>query len=97
MTQDSYRLMPWTLAALLVCAIPHVFRLPLQITAIVCCILIGRVIIHKQVRKMPPQWLKLLLAALSFAAVLATFHTINGVDAGSALLLCMVALQALNQ
>lgn len=95
MTQSAYRLVPWTLAALLVSAFPHIFRLPLQITVIVCCILVGRLLIHKQVRKMPPQWLKLLLAGLSFIAVLATFHTINGVDAGSALLLCMVAIKTL--
>ena len=95
MTQSAYRLVPWTLAALLACAFPHIFRLPIQITAIVCSILIGRIIIHKQVRKMPPQWIKLSLAALSFLAVLGTFHTINGVDAGSALLLCMVAIKTL--
>jgi len=95
MTEPAYRLVPWTLAALLMSALPHVTRTPIQISAIVICILLWRVFLHRKVKRMPPQWLKITLALAAFAVVLLTFRTINGVDAGGALLLCMVAIKTL--
>src|SRR5690606_24049363 len=44
---------------------------------------------------MPGKRLRVLLALLAFAAVLSSFRTINGVEAGSALLIVMVALKFL--
>lgn len=42
---------------------------------------------------MPRRWLKILLAIIGFAMVLASYRTLNGVEAGSALLMVMIALK----
>src|SRR5690606_26462772 len=45
--------------------------------------------------KLPPRPLRLLLAFIAFCAVLFQYRTVNGVEAGSALLVVMVALKFL--
>ncbi|HEX7031212.1 MAG TPA: DUF3488 and transglutaminase-like domain-containing protein [Gammaproteobacteria bacterium] len=42
---------------------------------------------------MPRRWMKILLAIVGFIMVLASYRTLNGVEAGSALLMVMIALK----
>ena len=93
MSDASYRLVPWTLAALLLCALPHALNLPLHIFALMIGLLILRFIMHKKVLRMPPNWLKYSMAGVCVVVVLATFHTITGALAGGALLLCMATIK----
>ncbi|MBT8142176.1 MAG: DUF3488 domain-containing transglutaminase family protein [Gammaproteobacteria bacterium] len=95
MTGAAYRLVPWTLAALIVSTLPHVLKLPIQITLLIAAIYIGRVYIHIRFLRMPKMWIKAVLIGVAVLAVLATFKTINGAQAGGALLLCVVALKTL--
>lgn len=95
MTETSYRLVPWTLATIIATTFPHIFRVPVQISILVICVLLGRVYLHLTVKKMPKLWLKVILILLCFTVVLATFHTISGLEAGSSLLLTMIAVKTL--
>ena len=93
MSDASYRLVPWTLAALLFSALPHALILPMHIFALMIGLLILRFIMHKKVLRMPPNWLKYTMAGVCVVVVLATFHTITGALAGGALLLCMATIK----
>ena len=93
MSDASYRLIPWTLSALIISALPHALILPLHIFALMLGLLVIRLILHKKVLRMPANWVKYSMAGVCVVVVLATFHTITGALAGGALLLCMATIK----
>lgn len=93
MSDASYRLIPWTLSALIISALPHVLNLPLHISVLMIGLLIARFILHKKVLRMPANWVIYSMAGVCIVVVLATFHTITGALAGGALLLCMATIK----
>ena len=93
MSDASYRLIPWTLSALIISALPHVLILPLHIFALMLGLLVIRFILHKKVLRMPANWIKYSMAGVCVVVVLWTFHTITGALAGGALLLCMATIK----
>ena len=93
MSDASYRLVPWTLAALLISALPHALSMPLHIFVLMIGLLAIRFILHKKVLRMPANWLKYTMAGVCVVVVLMTFHTITGALAGGALLLCMATIK----
>lgn len=87
--------LPWTLAALAFALVPHVQYLPLWITAALLGCAAWRWQIERRRRRLPPAWLRVLLALGCFIGVFASFDAISGVGPGSALLAIMAALKLL--
>ena len=87
--------LPWTLAALTFSLIPHLQYMPVWITASFLACAAGRWLIEKQRRRLPPAWLRVVLALSGFVGVFASYESVSGVGPGSALLAVMAALKLL--
>lgn len=87
--------LPWTLAALGLSIVPHVQYLPLWIVAALLGCAGWRWHIERRRRRLPPAWLRVVLALTCFIGVFASFDAISGVGPGSALLAIMAALKLL--
>jgi len=83
----------WSLTALAAMAAPHTLHLALWIT--VCVLLMGLWRLGAAWRGwwLPGRYGRYLLAMLAFAGVLLTFRTLNGPEAGTALLLLLAMLK----
>jgi transglutaminase-like putative cysteine protease len=73
----------------------HVDRLPPWIVAVAAGAGIARLLIALRGRPLPAAWLRAALAVALGVAVLASFRTLNGLAAGSALLVAMGSLKLL--
>jgi transglutaminase-like putative cysteine protease len=87
--------MLWLVTALALAAAPQVLNLPVWLTLFSLALGMWRLMIARRGWPLPPKWLYLLLALLSFGAVYVKFGTVFGRDAGVALLTVMVALKLL--
>lgn len=87
--------LPWTLAALGFAILPHVQYLPLWITAALLGCAAWRWHVERHRRRLPPAWMRVVLALACFIGVFASFDAISGVGPGSALLAIMAALKLL--
>lgn len=85
----------WMLGALALALAPAVPRLPLWITAVFLGAAAWRVAIQRQGWRLPPRWLRLVLAFGCVVGVLVTYRTLNGLEAGGALLVVMGAMKVL--
>jgi transglutaminase-like putative cysteine protease len=85
----------WTAAIVIGASLPHWLQLNAWIPALLCGCVAWRLAIAQLDWPLPPRPLRLLLAFAAFCAVLIQYRTINGVEAGSALLVVMVALKFL--
>jgi protein-glutamine gamma-glutamyltransferase len=87
-----------TLLLLASCAMvlaPHVGHLPAWISAVCTALLLWRGWLTFRGNRMPPRWLLLPAAILAMAAVLATYKTFFGRDAGVAMLALLLTLKLL--
>ena len=87
--------MLWTAAIVLGATLPHWSHLEPWIPVLLATCIAWRLAALLQGWPLPNRVLRLLLAFGTFFAVLAQYHTLNGVEAGSALLTVMVALKFL--
>ena len=87
--------LPWTLAALALSLTPHVQYLPPWITAAFIACAAGRWHIENRRWRLPPAWLRVVLALAGFIGVFASYDAVSGVGPGSALLAVMAALKLL--
>ena len=85
----------WTAGIVLGASFPHWFTLTPWVAVLLVACVAWRVLCALLGWRRPPGWIRIALALGTFAAVLADYQTINGVDAGSALLVVMVALKFL--
>lgn len=85
----------WTLTSLLLAVALHIDHLPLWALAAFAVLVTWRVQIGLRRGRLPPRLLRSLAVILVLAAVLVSFRTINGVDAGTAMLALMAALKLL--
>jgi len=85
----------WTAAIVVAATLPHWPTLPLWVPVLLGAAIAWRLAVAVRGWPMPIRTLRLLLALVAFCAVLATYRTINGVEAGSALLVVMIALKFL--
>jgi len=85
----------WLAAVAIGASLPHWLVLPAWTTLLLVGCVLWRLAGRHLGLPMPGKRTRTLLALLAFAAVLASFRTINGVEAGSALLIVMVALKVL--
>ena len=87
--------LPWTLAALAFAVAPHVQHLPPWISGALLVCATWRWRIERRRRRLPPAWVRVVLALGCFIGVFASFDSISGVGPGSALLAVMAALKLL--
>jgi transglutaminase-like putative cysteine protease len=82
-----------TSAALAAAALPHVGHFPAWVSALVAGAIAWRLAAEQRGWALPPRWARLAAALFATLAVLARYHTVNGLDAGTALLAAMAALK----
>jgi transglutaminase-like putative cysteine protease len=85
----------WTAGIAGAASLPHWPILPIWILGLLCVSVAWRLACAHLGWPMPNMVARIVLALLSFAAVLAQYQTINGIEAGTALLVVMVALKFL--
>ncbi|HEX7417285.1 MAG TPA: DUF3488 domain-containing protein, partial [Steroidobacteraceae bacterium] len=73
----------------------HIDTLPLWCTALAVAALLWSALGQGHALPLPSRWIQALFAILSIAGVVATFRTLNGLSAGTALLTAMGALKLL--
>ncbi len=83
------------LAALPVAALPHAWEQPPWVIAVLAAALLWRLIIHTGHRRLPSRWVLVPMVFAAGALTFSHFGTVSGQQAGTALLLVMVALKLL--
>ncbi len=94
-TTDLDLRLRWTLAAAVLAVLPHLLHLPAWISVLIFAIVVWRLLASYRRWPMPPRLLRLALAAAATVGVFLTFGRLNGLDAGSALILAMLAMKLL--
>lgn len=85
----------WVLVALAVAALAHVFELPSWATAALVASGAWRYSAARRGWPLPPRWLRIAAAVVALIWVYASYRTLNGVQAGTALLVMMAAVKLL--
>jgi len=85
----------WVLAAMGVALFAHVGQLPAWATVSLLVAASWRYAAVQRGWALPPRWVRTLAAIGALLLVLATFRTVNGVQAGTALLVMMAAVKLL--
>jgi transglutaminase-like putative cysteine protease len=87
--------LPWVIAGLGAALAPHVPFLPAWITLLVVAVGAWRWAADHRRWPLPPKSLRIIAAAAATLAVLATYHTVNGIEAGTAFLALMAGVKLL--
>ena len=85
----------WLLAALAVAAAPHLPHLPPWATLLSVAACGWRWAADRRGWPLPPRWVRLVVLAAVPLAVLGTYRTLNGVEAGTAFLVMMAGVKLL--
>jgi len=85
----------WVLAGFVLAVLPHVPDLSPWIVAMASLGVAVRLIIELRDWPLPPKWLRIAIALLVMLGVLATYRTLNGLQAGTAFLVIMGAMKLL--
>jgi len=83
------------LAALGLAVVPHVPHVPAWVTLQLVAAATWRATAARLDWRMPPRWLRLAALFIATLAVLGTYHTFNGVEAGTAFLVLMAGIKLL--
>ena len=83
----------WTMGGIGLAIAPHVVRLPLWMLVFLAGIMVWRVAAERAGWPLPSKIVRMLIAVAGIAGVLLTYRTINGLDAGSALLIMMMGMK----
>jgi transglutaminase-like putative cysteine protease len=89
------RKLQWVLLGLALSLAPHVSHYPLWVTLLCAATATYRVVIDLRQSALPPKWLRIFVALGGSLAVLLTYRTLNGVEAGTALLALMAGFKLL--
>lgn len=93
--RESFRRLAWTTAALVAALVPHMLHLRIWVTALVLAICAWRLLAEQRGWRLPGALLRAVVALAATGGVIASYTTITGLDAGSALLALMAALKLL--
>jgi protein-glutamine gamma-glutamyltransferase len=85
----------WVIAGLILAVLPHTPHIPPWILLLAGTSAAHRLAIEIKRRPLPPKWLRILFAFAAFFGVFATYRTLNGVEAGTALLVVMAGMKLL--
>ncbi|MEO0421502.1 MAG: DUF3488 and transglutaminase-like domain-containing protein [Pseudomonadota bacterium] len=86
----------WVLVASALAFLPHITHLPPWVSALAALVSVWRYAAHLRGWGLPPMLLRSVLVAVSFTGVLVQYQTVNGIEAGSALL-CVMAVMKLTE
>lgn len=85
----------WVTAALALSVLPHAAHIKVWIMLLAAGAATLRLAIEVKHWELPPKWLRGVLAFVALLAVLLDYRTINGIDAGTALLVLMAGMKLL--
>jgi len=85
----------WVVAGLALAVLPHLPHLALWTTSFAAAGAAVRIMIEVKQWPLPPRWLRILIACGALLGVLFTYRTLNGVEAGTALLVVMAGMKLL--
>ncbi len=91
--RTDFRNMLWVLGALAMAVLVHSLHLPIWVMLLAGSLAAWRMLALRYRLPLPPRLLLGVLTGLGFAAVLASYQTINGLEAGTALLILMMSLK----
>lgn len=90
----SQRLL-WVLGAVALALIPHALQMPPWIVLFAAAAAAWRVAAQVRQWPLPPRWLRIVIVLAAVMSVLASFRTLNGLEAGTALLVLMAGVKLL--
>ncbi|HEY0941783.1 MAG TPA: DUF3488 and transglutaminase-like domain-containing protein [Steroidobacter sp.] len=85
----------WVIAGLTLSVLPHVTHIPAWTLLIAGVAAALRMTIELKRWPLPPKWIRTLVAFAALLGVVANFRTINGIDAGTSLLILMAGMKLL--
>lgn len=89
------RKLVWVIAGLTLAAVPHVPHLSPWIVVLALAAVVIRIVTELKRWSLPPKWLRIAVAFCALFGVLLTYRTLNGVEAGTALLIVMAGMKLL--
>ena len=92
---EPMRGLPWVLGALAAAVAPHVPFLPGWISLLIAAAVAWRWVAERRAWPLPPRWLRVLVAIAATLAVLGTYRTLNGIEAGTAFLVLLAGVKLL--
>jgi transglutaminase-like putative cysteine protease len=87
--------LPWVLGAIAAAVAPHVAFLPAWIALLIVAAVAWRWTADRRAWPLPPRWLRVLVAITATLAVLGTYRTLNGIEAGTAFLVLLAGVKLL--
>jgi hypothetical protein len=85
----------WVIAGLALAIAPHVPHIKTWVLLLGAGAAVLRIVIEIKRWQLPPRWLRAALAFVALLAVLLDYRTLNGIDAGTALLIVMAGMKLL--
>jgi uncharacterized protein (DUF58 family) len=85
----------WVLTALGVAVVPHVPFLPAWVALLLLAVGVWRWTAARHGWPLAPRWLRIVIVVVATTAVLGTYRTINGIEAGTTFLVLMAAAKLL--
>jgi transglutaminase-like putative cysteine protease len=85
----------WTSLALLGSVLLHIDRAPIWVTGVACALIAWRLLAERHPVRLPGKFSRATIALVLVVAVFIRFHTLNGLHAGTLLLLLMSAIKLL--
>ncbi len=92
---DPTQRLLWVVTALALSLLPHVANVPIWIVLFAAVTAAWRIAAQVRGWKLPPKWLRIVVVVLAVVSVLAGYRTLNGLEAGTALLVLMAASKLL--
>ena len=92
---ESARELTTSTSVVLLALIPHLPHLPWWIPVIVIASLLWRIVVELHATALPNKWLRNSIAVIVLLSVIMKFRTLNGLEAGTALLSVMAGMKLL--
>lgn len=89
------RRLTWTIAGLVLSILPHIPHVAIWTLLIAAIAAALRMTIELKRWPLPPKWLRTVVAFAALLGVVANYRTINGIDAGTSLLILMAGMKLL--
>lgn len=87
--------LPWVIAGLTLTVAPHLPHIALWTVFIAAVAIVWRMTIEVQRWALPPKWVRGGVAIAALVGVLTSYRTLNGIDAGTSLLVVMAGMKLL--
>jgi transglutaminase-like putative cysteine protease len=87
--------LPWVVAGLALSVLPHVTHIAIWTLLIAAIAAAYRLTIEVKRQPLPPKWVRIGVAFAALIGVVASYRTLNGIDAGTALLIVMAGMKLL--